>query len=1603
MLSPRSWTCTYTSDTHKKPKNARWVDGILEVSFFGATERFAKLYAADDDNKPVGAPVARRKLGDAEFDAVLEGDPLRGLEGFDVHPDDEIGRSIGVNRRDEAGGAAGEEARRSRLKNKTRGTGELKPIPFASAAALRPFRAPAATSRGPATTATGDARTSDKTRTSRHPAPRFDRDHGRAGSGSESDESDASDPRAVLARFAGDGSGAFADLYAAAGVGTGARASQGPAGLFSNETETARSSRTNVGPPANRLGVPLAERRSAYAAFDEKEAAAANAADLEPDSDTVAREKEKEKAKEKETNAFSVSRGDGPGGVSDLAAALARAGPAGVAGLASLAASFGTPSSVDEEGVAALGHGVAGGEAPARGPPTKRRAPPKATFGARDPARDRGPSRGALARGNAFETPRKKVADARVTRGTALLLAFPSSGSVEAKVRASAASDARVSFADAEAYRAHFCGALRAEMAETLRRARLDLDRVAGGSSFARGGADREEAARVSRAFKSSSVSGAAYHADCAVRFETVANGPSRPSRPDGRRRKGGGGGGEGDDDDGDGDVTGTGRADAAAEITSPIAKTFLYLNDPDERRGGVSRGVPAGPGPGPGRAGAPRYCKGDLWVLSNTARFEVASPTRVGDKTKAPFAAVARALWHGPDKDGKLEIQLLCARPGALAGDRRAHRVYAMRARDASRALAEHDAFASVTDVSFPLLPHVSGGPIVRDAPVAARDDDEQETLERAGFARCSARAMRETRGLNRDQALATAAALRAVLESARRVPLRDRAASPVRLVHGPFGSGKTRALASFVIEAVSLLEAEGHARRDFRILLAAHTNVAVDRLLKALLDQGFDDFVRVGALRKMDPAVLSRSLHVAAASSRARGGGDENEPVLGRGGLPLRGKAADHARELRAMLRDAKTPSSRAALARELRETREGKAEARARALGKCRVVATTAASCANECLRDSTFQLVVLDEASQITEPAFVAAVAPFGCETLVAVGDPKQLGPVVENDNKASTARSRSLFARLEAAGHAPTTLKTQYRCHPALSAVANACFYGGVLVDGVDARDRAPLLRVARAVTHAGEPTAAEISAAEISPLDGALPSTAMPPLVWVDVAMATGPSRDIAHDRNRSAFSTREAKIAALIVDRLRALGIDSNDVGVVTLFRAHAEAVAAAAAALEVGAGSGPPHDEASRDEAPRVSAVQVSTVDAFQGQEKEVMVLSLCGGGGGPFATEARLNVALTRAKRHLIVLGDSKDPAASEQEAWRLCLRTARRAPCGFVDASSVRSEAATRAWLAAWRRNGDDRSTAAAPPERRDAAEETRDDGDDGDSDGDGDGDGDASLDASASDPFDPIVLSGDDDTLFVPARSPLSRSPLAARLREKEKAEARAETRAPGSASAPRRKPLLKIEPAPVSPVSVKQPISPVSPNRKRKRPTTRESANEKASAMQQTFADEPDEPDPELDTLPPARLAFHDALRGAAFGPEQYWRAYCDLHRAALYGDKQARARVECSRLGAVLATHFRLRLGAGDPRAWDRGETRRLVTSAVLPGMGTFVHAAHGFRWTRLRNLIAAFDDEEALAKDPAGFGAHVLEDARTQEEDEAGARAFADGGGVA
>ena len=156
----------------------------------------------------------------------------------------------------------------------------------------------------------------------------------------------------------------------------------------------------------------------------------------------------------------------------------------------------------------------------------------------------------------------------------------------------------------------------------------------------------------------------------------------------------------------------------------------------------------------------------------------------------------------------------------------------------------------------------------------------------------------------------------------------------------------------------------------------------------------------------------------------------------------------------------------------------------------------------------------------------------------------------------------------------------------------------------------------------------------------------------------MDRRQVRGEERD-----GRSRLSRREAIVAAAAVSRLVELGVSPSDVGVITLYRAQAARVSRELAAAKTTSPGKTQHPGGD---------VRVSTVDAFQGQEKEVIVLSLCGdgGGGGAFTSRERVNVALTRAKRHLIVLGDSRHSAVRSYDAWAKCLAAARRAPGGFV---------------------------------------------------------------------------------------------------------------------------------------------------------------------------------------------------------------------------------------------------------------------------------------------------------------------------------------------
>lgn len=108
--------------------------------------------------------------------------------------------------------------------------------------------------------------------------------------------------------------------------------------------------------------------------------------------------------------------------------------------------------------------------------------------------------------------------------------------------------------------------------------------------------------------------------------------------------------------------------------------------------------------------------------------------------------------------------------------------------------------------------------------------------------------------------------------------------------------------------------------------------------------------------------------------------------------------------------------------------------------------------------------------------MVEPLSLLPLSRFKAKRLLAVGDPLQLPPTlnavpprlgVEAKKQGQPAQAppleQTLFVRLAQGGTPTTMLRTQYRCHPRISAVANALFYSGRLVDGTTEETRAPVL------------------------------------------------------------------------------------------------------------------------------------------------------------------------------------------------------------------------------------------------------------------------------------------------------------------------------------------------------------------------------------------------------------------------------------------------------------------------------------------------------------------------------------------------------------
>lgn len=279
----------------------------------------------------------------------------------------------------------------------------------------------------------------------------------------------------------------------------------------------------------------------------------------------------------------------------------------------------------------------------------------------------------------------------------------------------------------------------------------------------------------------------------------------------------------------------------------------------------------------------------------------------------------------------------------------------------------------------------------------------------------------------------------------------------------------------------------------------------------------------------------------------------------------------------------------------------------------LSKAQVICTTAIGAGSPKLKGMKFSAVLFDEATQATEPE---AIVPLihGIKQVIMVGDHKQLGPVVLCKKAANAGFNRSLFERLIDCGERPHRLQVQYRMHPCLSEFPSTSFYDGSLQNGITSEDRLRLN------------------------MDFPWPDKENPMFFLSCIG-----SEEISSS-GTSFLNRIEANSCEKIVTRLLKGMVLPDQIGVITPYdgqRAYIQSHMQMA---------GPLKKELYKE-------VEIASVDAFQGREKDYIILSCVrsndGQGIGFLSDERRLNVALTRAKYGLIILGNPK--LLSKNSLW------------------------------------------------------------------------------------------------------------------------------------------------------------------------------------------------------------------------------------------------------------------------------------------------------------------------------------------------------------
>lgn len=454
---------------------------------------------------------------------------------------------------------------------------------------------------------------------------------------------------------------------------------------------------------------------------------------------------------------------------------------------------------------------------------------------------------------------------------------------------------------------------------------------------------------------------------------------------------------------------------------------------------------------------------------------------------------------------------------------------------------------------------------------------------------------------------------------------------AHDVAIIHGPPGTGKTTTVVELIIQAI---------KRGDKVLAVAPSNTAVDNLLERLV-AAKQQVVRLGHPARVAESLRNHSLDGLVESH-------ENTPII------------------RQMIRDAEAIYRKSDKWTRAKRTRGEKQEMRADAkmllkearqleqyaiesiLNRANVICATT-SFHEELIGDRWFDLIVIDEACQSTEPG--CWIPLIHGDKVVLAGDHFQLPPTVLSEEAARKGFSKSMMERLmEVYGDDISRLLTiQYRMHESIMDFSSERFYKGQL-------EAHP--SVARHLL-------SELPGVQASPLT-------QTPVQFIDTAGA-GFEDELEPD-GYSKLNQGEAHLVTRIVNELLASGLIARDIAVIAPYSAQVRLLRSmiqqAASDSKDGSGMNTKNDfqkTSTTSVAIQIDdsgimrnmlpepGIEIDTVDGFQGREKEAIVISLVVSNNrqeiGFLSDTRRINVALTRARRKLIVIGDSSTLGGNE----------------------------------------------------------------------------------------------------------------------------------------------------------------------------------------------------------------------------------------------------------------------------------------------------------------------------------------------------------------